>query len=336
MDAQGTHTQGTHQQVLDDVERVTILGTGTMGPSIAAAFATAGIDVTLWGRRTESVTQAVEAAHDATTWLHREGLSVDRPGRVEGSEHLEQAVADAVLAVEAVSEDTAVKRELYARVEAAAPTSMVLASTTSGLGPDQLAADCRHPERFLVLHFWNPAHLIPLVEVLGGEHTDPQLVAQASELLRSMGKYPVELHRFVPGFIGTRLQQAVVREAIALFEAGVADAADIDAATRLSFGARFPVMGPLETCDLGGLDVVAAIHDYLLAELDTSGAPQPALTERVERGELGAKSGRGFYDWSQRDAGSLSSERDRELLDRIHRLRADGRLDAPSAGGGRG
>ncbi len=317
---------------MEELDHATILGTGTMAPSIATAFAAAGIDVTIWGRRADAVTHAVEQTHAATTWLHSEGLTTDRLGAIDGSDRLEDAVDGATLAVEAVSEDTRVKRELYARVEAVADPSMVLASTTSGLGPDELAADVDHPERFLVLHFWNPAHLIPLVEVLGGTRTDPQLVTQASRLLRRMGKHPVELHRFVPGFIGTRLQQAVVREAIALFEAGVADAADIDAATRLSFGARFPVMGPLETCDLGGLDVVAAIHDYLLADLDTSDAPQPALTRRVDHGQLGAKTGRGFYDWTDRDAGALSSDRDRELLDRIRRLRAQGQLAVPSAG----
>jgi 3-hydroxybutyryl-CoA dehydrogenase len=150
--------------------------------------------------------------------------------------------------------------------------------------------------------------------------TAAEFVDRAMALARAIGKQPVRLEREVLGFLGTRLQQAVVREAIALLEAGVASAEDIDLAVRTSFGIRFPVAGPLESADLSGLDVIAAIHGYLLADLDASRAPQAPLTERVAAGALGTKTGRGFHDWSARDAGALLRRRDEELVRRLRLL----------------
>jgi 3-hydroxybutyryl-CoA dehydrogenase len=316
---------------MHDLAQVTVLGAGTMGPTIAAAFAAGGIAVKLWARRPEAASEASSDALLALEFLRAERVLEGPAASISSTADLPAAVTGAGLVLEAISEDLEAKQELFAAVEAVVSPSIPVASTTSGLGVEQLAAESDRPERFLVLHFWNPAHLIPLVEVLGGDRTEPALLDEAEDLLRRLGKHPVRLRRFAAGFIGTRLQQAVVREAIALYEAGVADASDIDAATRLSFGARFPVMGPLETCDLGGLDVVAAIHAYLLKDLDTSAAPQRPLRQLVERGALGAKTGEGFYDWSQRDADELRRRRDVELVGRLRHLRDTGQLPGPGS-----
>jgi 3-hydroxybutyryl-CoA dehydrogenase len=176
----------------------------------------------------------------------------------------------------------------------------------------------------VALHFWNPAHLMPIVEVAGGEHAAAARVAEAADLVRAIGKVPVVLHHEVLGFLGTRMQQAVVREAIALLDAGVASAADIDLAVRTSFGVRFPAIGPLESADISGLDVIAAIHAYLLPDLDRSTAPQPALTDRVGRGDLGVKSGRGFHEWSGDRGAEVIARRDRELVRRAKLVAAEG------------
>jgi 3-hydroxybutyryl-CoA dehydrogenase len=165
---------------------------------------------------------------------------------------------------------------------------------------------------------------MPIVEVAGGDHADAARVDEAAELVRAIGKVPVVLRHEVLGFLGTRMQQAVVREAIALLDAGVASAADIDLAVRTSFGIRFPAIGPLESADLSGLDVIAAIHDYLLPDLDRSTAPQPGLRDRVARGELGAKAGRGFHAWPDRHISDVTDRRDRELVRRLAQRRADG------------
>ncbi len=295
-----------------------------MAPGIAAVFSAAGHPVRLWARRPEAARTAVEQAVGFGEFLAEEGLAAPERSNPVTMDDLSGAVCGADLVVEAVSEDPTVKRDLYGLVEEHLRSGAVLASTTSGLDPDLLSAELDRPEGFVVMHFWNPAHLIALVEVLGGSRTAPGVVEAACALIRSIGRYPVRLDKFVPGFLGVRLQQAVVREAIALLSAGVASAADIDAATRLSFGARFPVMGPLETSDLGGLDVVAAIHDYLLADLDASDRPQPELRRLVESGDLGTKTGRGFYDWSNRDAEDLIRRRDAELVGRLRALGGGG------------
>lgn len=310
-----------------EVERVSVLGAGVMATGIAAAFSAYGIKTSIWARSSEAAQRAVRQAHEAAQTLAEAGLA---PAVLpaEAVESIGPAVDDADFVIEAISEDFDAKRTLFSSVESHASDTCVLASTTSGLSIDELSAGAHRPERFVVAHFWNPAHLIPLVEVLGGRSTDPEVVSATSQLLKRIDKHPVVLHRFVPGFLGVRLQQAVVREAIGLLQSGVASATDIDTATRLSFGARFPIIGPLETSDLGGLDVVYRIHEYLLADLDSSSSPQPALRALIEAGDLGVKSGQGFYDWSERDAAGLIRQRDDELIERLRRLRTQSPAEA--------
>lgn len=316
------------------IVRVAVIGAGTMAPGIAASFAAAGVASRLWARRADGAEAAAVTARRQHTDLVAAGLaSPEVTGSIGASVTLAEAVAGADLVVEAIAEDVDQKRALFVAVERHVDPATVIATTTSGLGIDDIAVGMERPDRAVVLHFWNPAHLMPLVEVVGGRHTRPDVVDACVEAVRRLGKRPVLLRRNVPGFIGTRLQQAVVREAIALLQAGVADAADIDAATRLSFGARFPVLGPLETSDLGGLDVVAAIHRYLLPDLDASSEPNPLLLDLTSARRLGAKTGQGFYDWRHRDAAALVAARDAELIERNRKLRAAGELFEPSSGG---
>jgi 3-hydroxybutyryl-CoA dehydrogenase len=297
---------------------VGVLGAGTMAPGIAAAFAATGRPVALWARSPERAHAAVRRAGDLGAFLVEHGLG-GAPAAVGHAEALDE-LGDAEVVVEAIAEDAGAKRDLLARAEAVIDDRALLASNTSGLPVRELAAGLRRPQRMVALHFWNPAHLMPLVEV-AGDGAAPDSIERALAIVRSIGKVPVRLEREVPGFVGVRLQQAVVREAIALLQAGVASAADIDLAVCTSFGIRFPVIGPLESADLTGLDVIEAIHAYLLADLDCSTEPQPALRERVAAGALGTKAGRGFHDWSERDAAATIRLRDEELVRRL-RLRA--------------
>jgi len=302
--------------------RIAVLGAGTMGPGIAAAFASAGHSASLWARTPERARTGVEAAAELTRFLSDAGLATaagPADERIAEAGALEDA-ASADVVVEAVSEELETKRTLLAEVDGLLPPERLIATNTSGLRVTDIAAPLRHRERVVAMHFWNPAHLMPLVEVGGGEDTPDQALEAAVELVRGIGKQPVRLRREVLGFLGTRLQQAVVREAIALLEEGVASAEDIDLAVRTSFGIRFPVVGPLESADLTGLDVIEAIHRYLLPDLDRSVEPQRALSERVAAGALGTKTGRGFHDWTRRDAGELARRRDEELVRRLHLL----------------
>ncbi|MCU1500342.1 MAG: 3-hydroxybutyryl-CoA dehydrogenase [Acidimicrobiales bacterium] len=301
-----------------------VLGAGTMAPGIAAAFAGAGHQVAIWSREPGRASTACDRAQQLVRFVAEHdllpaGVRQDRsPVTVAAS--LESLEGTDVV-VEAIAERVVAKRELLAAVEEVITPSALVATTTSGLRVSEIAQGLARPERVVAMHFWNPAHLMPLVEVGGGRATAPATVDRAMQLAVAIGKQPVRIEREVLGFLGTRMQQAVVREAIALLEAGVASAADIDLAVRTSFGIRFPVTGPLESADLSGLDVIASIHEYLLEDLDRSTAPQAALTSRVAAGQLGTKSAHGFHDWTVRDAGELVGRRDAELVRRLRLLR---------------
>jgi 3-hydroxyacyl-CoA dehydrogenase len=291
-----------------------------MAPGIAAAFAVAGHDVVLWARRPDAADRALERARAAAAFLvEHELAAAPGPDALAASSEL-ASIADAGVVVEAIAEQLPAKHELLAAVERVVAPETLVATNTSGLRVTDVAAPLGRPERVVAMHFWNPAHLMPLVEVGGGERTAAEHVDAAYELARSIGKQPVRVEQEVLGFLGTRLQQAVVREAIGLVERGIASPEDVDLAVRTSFGIRFPVTGPLESADISGLDVIEAIHDYLLPDLDRSTEPQTALRERVAAGALGVKSGRGFHDWSARDPQELIRRRDEEL---VRRLRLD-------------
>ncbi len=293
-----------------------------MSAGIAAAFASAGEPVRLWSRAPERAQTAIERARVMSSYLAAHGLAVQAATAAERLNWVSslESVAGAGLIVEAISEDLDAKRQLFEQLESICAADTLFATNTSGLRVTDIARDLSHPERLVAMHFWNPAHLMPIVEIAGGERGSAASVARAVETARAIGKLPVVLERDVLGFLGTRMQQAVVREAIALFESGVASADAIDLAVRASFGVRFPVLGPLETTDLSGLDVIESIHRYLLPDLDASTAPQAALRERVEVGDLGVKSGRGFYDWSVRSSEDLIRQRDEELVRRLRLL----------------
>lgn len=303
--------------------RIAVLGSGTMAPGIVAAFASAGHEVTVWGRRGERSEDTAQRARELARGLADEDLlpaGGTAEARIDVARSL-AALAQAELVVEAVAEDPGIKRELFARLEDVVGPETVIASNTSGLLITDLAAELRHPERVVAMHFWNPAHLMPLVEICGGQRTAPEIVTRTIRVATDIGKRPVRLQREILGFLGVRMQQAVVREAIALLESGVAVADDIDLAVRMSFGVRFPAVGPLESADLTGLDVIEAIHEYLLPDLDRSTEPQPALRERVRRGALGIKASGGFHDWTSKDPQECVRRRDEELVRRLHLLR---------------
>jgi 3-hydroxyacyl-CoA dehydrogenase len=301
----------------DRLPEVAVLGAGTMAPGIAAAFAAAGHPTVVWARRAEQSEAAVARAGELGRFLAANGLArAEAFAPVTPADALGR-IARAGVVVEAIAEQLDAKRELLALVDELVAPGALIATNTSGLKVSDLGEGLPGAARLVAMHFWNPAHLMPLVEVGGGERTDPASVDRAVELARAIGKQPVRVEREVLGFLGTRLQQAVVREAIALLDAGVASAEDIDLAVRTSFGIRFPVTGPLESADISGLDVIEAIHRYLLPDLDSSSGPQAPLKEHVAAGELGVKSGRGFHDWHSRDAQELIKRRDEELVRRL-------------------
>ena len=285
-----------------DVRRVAVIGAGLMGHGIAQVFAVAGYAVTL-----TDADPAALANADARIRANLRALDLDEAaaGRVTAMADLEAAVADADFVVEAAAEDLAIKQALFARMEAAAPVDAVLASNTSSIPITQIVAGLAHRGRALATHWYNPPFLVPLVEVVGTEWTDPDILDGVLALHRAVGKTAIHVRRDVPGYIGNRLQAALWREAIALVQEGVCDAETVDTVAKASFGRRLAVLGPLENADLIGTDLTLAIHRVILPDLDRTPGPFPLLERLVAEGRLGAKSGAGFRDWSEAELAAL-------------------------------
>lgn len=284
-----------------EIRRVSVLGAGTMGHGIAQVAAAAGCTVSLYDVKEK----ALEAALAQVRKNLDKGVSlgkVDADARdralanLSAAADLGEAVSGAELVVEAVPEDAELKRSVLTDAEAGIDESAILATNTSSLSIDGLARALGDSERFLGLHFFNPVHIMALVEVVRGSATSPETLDRALAFVRRLGKEPVVV-KDSPGFASSRLGIALGLEAMRVVEEGVASPQDIDRAMELGY--RHP-MGPLKLTDLVGLDVRLDIADYLHGALGAEHfRPPEILRQKVERGELGKKSGRGFYDWSE-------------------------------------
>jgi 3-hydroxybutyryl-CoA dehydrogenase len=191
---------------------------------------------------------------------------------------------------------------------------VILATNTSGLSLSLIAAGTKKPERTIVAHFWNPAHLVPLVEVLRTDKTSDDTFNRTIALLKYMHKKPIEVKKEVPGLVGNRLQFALFREAQYLLEEGIASKEDIDAAVTYSIGRRLPVTGPLLSADMGGLDVFASISDYLFEDLSKSDCSFPTLKKLVEQKKFGNKTAEGYYEWDEDFSTKVNQAREKELI----------------------
>lgn len=280
---------------------IAVAGAGLMGCGIAAKLAVSGLSVSLHDSHADSLDRAASRCAEVFEELVEggamtHGAAKDAFDRIKLVPQLKD-LRDASTVIEAVVEVLDVKRTLYARLEDTLAPNAVIASSTSGFTPDSLASEMKHPQRFLVAHFWNPPHLIPLVEVLACKQTRPSAVAATMSLLSQAGCEPVLLHKAVPGFIGNRFQFAVLREALHMLREGVADAATIDQVMKHSVGRRYRYLGPLEGADLGGLDTFLSISRHLMPQLAKSEDVLALLDEHVRRGRRGRATGEGFYAW---------------------------------------
>jgi len=273
--------------------RVAVIGAGTMGHGIAYVAALAGCEVRLTDARAEALPQALDKIDALTAGGAARGKVVT--GRVSAVPDVRGAVRDAAIVIEAVVEDLALKQSLFTDVERAAPPDALLASNTSSLSIAQIAAALTRPERLVGMHFFNPVHVMKLVEVVTHGPDSGPAAERAVEFARALGKEPIVV-RDSPGFASSRLGVVLGLEAMRMLEQDVASAEDIDKAMELGY--NHP-MGPLKLTDLVGLDVRLAIAQYLH---ETLGKPQYAppkiLKDKVKKGELGKKSGKGFYTWS--------------------------------------
>jgi len=317
------------------IKSLAVIGAGTMGHGIAQVFAQAGFQVTLTDSDASVLGNAIQRIQ--TNLQACQGFSPDDSDsastiteRITLTSDLDAAVSQADFVMEAVSENLDLKRKVLQRLEEHCPARVVITSTTSSYRVGDMAVALEHPERFLAIHFWNPPYVIPVVEVMPGDSTSAQAVKTTFTILEKAGKVPALVKKDTAGFIGNRLQHALRREAIAMVAEGIASPEDVDLVTRLSFGLRLPVVGPLETVDLGGLDLTLAIQTYLLPKLDRSTEPTQLVRDKVARGELGAKAGTGFFDWSPGRTARVVRQRDEALLEMVKWLTAHGLLGTPA------
>jgi 3-hydroxybutyryl-CoA dehydrogenase len=303
-----------------------VVGTGYMGTGFVQLLALAGIDV----RLADADAARASAAREGAIALARrfEELELMAPGSAEtiaqravAAGSIAEAVSGADIVFEAVTEDVAVKRAVLAAIEEAAAPEAIVTTNTSAIPIRTLAAELRHPDRFLGAHWFNPAQWVPAVEVIPGERTHPAVVSATVELLRRLGKDPAVVGDG-PGFVANRIQFAMFREAAMIVEEGIATAEEVDRVVRGSFGFRLPFFGPFTIADMAGLDVYAGAYETLAAELGDRMSAPPSLSALVAEGRLGTKAGGGFLLDEGAGGGALTERRDR-LYAALSRLQAD-------------
>ena len=296
-----------------------VIGTGMMGPGIALTLAMAGLRTTVLSRTTEGAARGVEKARAQVDFLAANQLvDADQAARaadlIEGSTAFDEVIGGAGLVIESGPEDMAFKQELFARMDALTPRA-ILASNTSGMSITAVASRCRHRERVLTTHFWNPPHLMPLVEVVMGEQTSAENATAVRDLLLAGGKAPVVVRKDRPGHLANRLQMALLREAVHIVAEGIADAHDVDTAAKNGFGLRLPAYGILEHMDMVGLDLSISVLEYVAKDLYAEPRAPELFRACVRNGDLGVKTGKGFYDWSVKSAAEVKAGRDAFLVE---------------------
>jgi 3-hydroxybutyryl-CoA dehydrogenase len=296
---------------------VAVIGNGIIGHGVSQVFAMAGMPVVMIGRREASLSAALAKIRSSLGEFVKHGLVNDDEcsdilARMGTSTRIEDA-AGADLVIEAVTEDLPLKRVIFGRLDQLCSPPCVLASS-SGQPASALVDQVRHRERVIAAHFWYPPQLIPLVEVCGGPETAQEVIDWTCGVLRAVHKEPAVIDREIPGFIGNRLQFAMLREAWSLWARGVASAEAIDAVVKTSFGRRVGITGPIESADIGGLSTMYHFGKSLLPDLETAAEPPRKIAELVGKGANGLANGRGVYDWSKRDGQALVSARMQELF----------------------
>jgi 3-hydroxybutyryl-CoA dehydrogenase len=307
---------------MKDITKVLIVGAGMMGKNIAFVLtANPALKVVVTDIAETDIRTGIRAnclqlvEHGVVTEAELE----DRLNRIVfTTDMMSDAVRNADLVIEAVFEDMAVKQKTFAAFEAVCSPEAIFCTNTSVMSPSEISAELKYRERFAGTHFWNPAHLIPLVEVVKSDATSDETAETVMALLQSVGKKPVLCKKDVPGFIANRMQHALWREAISIVENGIADAETVDMAVKYSFGLRLPQLGPLENADMVGTDLTYSIHDYILPYLESSPHPSPLLKELYNSGDLGFKTGKGFKSWTPEKIQAVKDDLNTYLINALY------------------
>lgn len=287
-----------------DVSVVGVVGAGLMGHALALEFARSGYEVRLHDELESQLESVPERVRNIISILAEFGLAEANDAeqvmeRIVCTPDLKAMAEASDFVVEAVAENLSIKRKVFTELDAICRPGVILASNTSAISPTALGNATRRPEQVLVTHYFNPPYLLPAVEVVPGKETSTESVEAAVAICRSIGKEPAVLNAEIGGFVVNRLQFALYREASFLVDEGIISSEDLDRLVVTSIGNRLGVYGPFKIADLAGLDVYESICRSVFPVLDNSDGPSNSLRKLVESGHLGAKSGRGVYDWSR-------------------------------------
>ncbi|MFC4410250.1 3-hydroxyacyl-CoA dehydrogenase family protein [Chungangia koreensis] len=287
-------------------EKVTVLGAGTMGHGIAQLYAQAGYDVQMYDIKDEFLEKAIERISNNLDMMIQEQTITEEDKNValqhiSTSTDLKEAVSGTRFVTEAVSENLKIKFELFSQLEEIVDEDVIIASNTSTFSIKELSEGVKKNDRLIITHFFNPAHLVPLVEVVKGPETSQEIIDRTVDVLKAIGKKPVVLKKDIPGLIANRLQAALVREAFYLLDNDVAEAEDIDLAITAGPGFRWAFIGPLETSDFGGLDIWKSVVENLAPVLSKDEKIPPFVEEKVQSGNLGTKTGNGLFTYADHE-----------------------------------
>ena len=304
---------------IEEIRTIGVIGAGLMGHGIAQVFALKGYKVKLFDNDPKVLESSPEKIHNNLQTLLEMHL-VESQEIEDCLNHLQlchtlpEMCEGVELTIEAVSENVDLKRAIFGELDALTTPQTILCSNTSGISIGLISENLRFKERVIGTHFWNPPHIVPCVEVIKSQFAADEVFHTVIELMERVGKKPVRVLKDIPGFLGNRLQHALWREAISLVEKGIAAPEDIDRVVKYGFGLRLPFIGPLETADLAGLDLVYDIHKYLFSDLENRSTPSPLLKTLLDQKATGVKSKKGFYNWTDERTKQIIQQRDKALL----------------------
>lgn len=306
-------------------DSILIYGSGMMGCAIGCCAALAQNNVILYDINPKTCDNALNRVSGNLEELVDLSLITAEQAQkaikyISISDNVESACEKAKVVIEAVFENLEIKQDVFKTLDELLPVSVPILSNTSGLRITDIAAKTRHPERTLTTHFWLPATLIPLVEVVIGDNSSPELAEEIKEMLLSWGKAPVIVKKDLPGQLANRILQAVIREAVNIVETGLASPEDVDTAVKMGMALRFPVWGPLEHVDAAGVDLCCSVQNTVLPEISGKSEASPLFSKLINNGNLGYKSGEGFYNWSKKDMNALIKKRNEFIVHALKKI----------------
>ncbi|TGV14822.1 3-hydroxyacyl-CoA dehydrogenase family protein [Mesorhizobium sp. M8A.F.Ca.ET.173.01.1.1] len=298
------------------IQRIAIIGLGTMGPGMAARLARGGLQVVAYDVAPAAIERTGAMLGVAETVLDSLGIAVPPAGAgtVRFTDDIADAVSGADLVIENVPENISIKADVYRTIDSLITSDTIVASDTSGIPITKLQAHISHPERMVGMHWSNPPHIIPMIEVIAGEKTAPRIVTVIRDLIRSIGLLPVVVKKDVPGFVENRVLYALLREAVDLVERGVIEPEDLDTCVSWGIGYKIAVIGPMALLDMAGLDIYKSVSSFLNADLSNRDDVAPMVLEKTNASKLGIKSGEGMFSYTPEQIKALQGERAGKLV----------------------